>query len=230
MNFTELCNRLLDRLRRLADSGTISESALARRLGISQSHLHNTLKGVRGLTLPMADQILENLQWNIWDLYTDLEVKEESARRKLPKSKCKELSVRRLAHPDQVGLPALDARLAVPRILLANTAEPALFAVSANTDTTGLAEPGDVLLADLSCPADQPFLPDAVYLFLLDGTYLLRWARKGASCVYLASSDDWNQPHRWRRVEPVSPIGRVHAIARRQNGMFLRPVPPSASN
>jgi plasmid maintenance system antidote protein VapI len=97
MNFTDLSARLLERLRRLADSGAISDSALARRLGISPSHLHNTLKGVRGLTIAMADQILERMQWNLWDLHTDLEVKEESARRKLPKSKCKELSVRALA-------------------------------------------------------------------------------------------------------------------------------------
>ena len=230
MDFTELSTRLLDRLRRLAESGTVTESALARRLGISQSHLHNTLKGVRGLTISMADQVLEQLQWNIWDLCTDLEVKEESARRKLPKSKCRELSVRPLAHPEQVGPTMLDIRLQVPRILLAGLADPALFAVSSSTDTTGLAEPGDVLLAELACQAGQPFAPDAVYLFLLNGQYTMRWARKGARCTYLTGAADWIHPHRWQRVESATLIGRVHAIAKRQTGMFLRPAPPSVAS
>jgi hypothetical protein len=175
----------------------------------------------------MADQILESLQWNIWDLCTDLEIKEESARRRLPKSKCREFSVRPLAHPDRVGPPELNARLAVPRVLLANISEPALFAVTASTDTSGLAAAGDVLLADL---ARQSFSPDAVYLFFLDGQYQLRWVREGANCIYLAGADNWNEPHRWRRIEPVPAIARIHAISKRQSGMFLRPVPPSAAN
>ena len=178
----------------------------------------------------MTDQILGSMQWNIWDLCSDLEVKEESARRKLPKSKCRELSVRSLSHLDEGGPPALDIRIPVPRVLLCGLAEPALFDVSATTDTSGLADPGDVLLADLGCSAEQPFAPDAVYLFLLDGQYTMRWARKGSRCTYLTDAADWIHPHRWQRVESARLIARVHAIAKRQSGMFLRPAPPSAAN
>ena len=230
MDFTELCTRLLDRLRRLAESGTITESALARRLGVSPSHLHNTLKGVRGLTVSMADRILESMQWNIWDLCTDLEVKEESGRRRMPKSKCREFSVRPLSHLNEVGPLALDVRVPVPRILLAGISDPALLAVNAATDTGGLADPGDILLADLACSAEQPFAPDMVYLFFLESRYTMRWARKGAHCTYLTGTADWIHPLRWQRAESVVVIGRVHAIAKRQSGMFLRPVPPSVAN
>mgnify|MGYP000266768830 CR=1 FL=1 len=230
MNFTELFTRLLNRLRRLADSGTITESALARRLGVSQSHLHNTLKGVRGLTVSMADQILASMQWNIWDLCSDLEIKEESAHRKMPKSKCKELSVRPLSHLNEVVPPALDIRVQVPRILLTGIDAPALLAVTATTDTTGLAEAGDILLADLACSAGQPFAPDAVYLFLVDGQYTMRWARKGSRCTYLVGTAVWMHPLRWQRVESAELIGRVRAIAKRQSGMFQRPAPPSGAS
>lgn len=176
----------------------------------------------------MADQFLEKMHWTIWDLYTDLEVKEESARRKLPKSKSRELNVRPLT--DDPGPPELDVRINVPRILLAGLAEPALFAVGSSTDTTGLADSGDVLLVELASAKDPQFAPDAVYLFLLDGCYTMRWARKGANCTYLLGNLDWTQPHLWRRVEAVTLIGRIHAIAKRQTGMFRRPVPPSGAN
>jgi hypothetical protein len=118
----------------------------------------------------------------------------------------------------------------VPRVLLAGLTEPALFAVGSGPDTTGLAEPGDTLLAELACKEVQPFAPDAVYLFLLDGQYAMRWARKGANCTYLVGTAEWSQPHLWRRVESVRLIGRIHAIAKRQTGMFLRPAPPSGAN
>jgi transcriptional regulator with XRE-family HTH domain len=263
MDFTELCTRLLDRLRRLPESGAITESALARRLGMSQSHLHNTLKGIRGLTVPMADQILENMHWRVWDLIDDLEVKEESARRKIPKSKGRQLSVRPLSHPESVGVPVCHLQYPVPKVLLAGLTEPALLSVEPITDTGGMAEIGDILLADLSCAPDRSFLPDAVYLFLLEGTsapplaaaaaaaasaggtapasasapastatpslsrYALRWARKGARCTYLLKSDEWTRPERWERTQNATLIGRIHAIAKRPTGMFLRPAPPS---
>lgn len=81
MTFIELCDRLLGRLRRLLEDGMTTESALARRLGMSPSHLHNTLKGIRGLTLSTADQILTRMDWTVLDLCETEELRTETTRR-----------------------------------------------------------------------------------------------------------------------------------------------------
>ena len=81
MTFAELCERLLRRLRRLVEAGTITGSALARRLEISPSHLHNMLKGIRGLTVSAADQILTQMNWTVLDLYESQELNCETSRR-----------------------------------------------------------------------------------------------------------------------------------------------------
>ena len=57
---------MLDNLRlcvsdRIA-SGETTERALAIRAGISQSHLHNVLKGVRSMTPEIADRLIATLR------------------------------------------------------------------------------------------------------------------------------------------------------------------------
>jgi len=68
MNFAQLQQRLVERLRHRVRSGETTERGLARIAGISQPHLHNVLKGKRVLSMEMADEILKNLQITILDL------------------------------------------------------------------------------------------------------------------------------------------------------------------
>lgn len=68
MDFALLQNRLLLRLRVQLQNGQSSERSLARRAGISQSHVHNVLKGARILTSEIADIILNKLNMSILDL------------------------------------------------------------------------------------------------------------------------------------------------------------------
>lgn len=49
-------------------NGEITERALARRIGLSQPHVHNLLKGVRTLSAPAADLMLEGLGLTVLDL------------------------------------------------------------------------------------------------------------------------------------------------------------------
>jgi len=63
---------LLDHLRaRVSDriaQGEVTERSLARQAGISQSHLHNILKGIRGMTPDVADKLMTTLQLKLSDL------------------------------------------------------------------------------------------------------------------------------------------------------------------
>ena len=68
MNFELLQLRLIAYVHDCVQSGEVTERGLARVTGISQSHLHNMLKGVRVLSPPMADLILRHLQITVVDL------------------------------------------------------------------------------------------------------------------------------------------------------------------
>ena len=81
MTFHELQQRLLDELRQRVRSGAATERGLARISGISQSHLHNVLKGKRLLSMDKADEVLRSLQIDILRLIHPEELRESSRRR-----------------------------------------------------------------------------------------------------------------------------------------------------
>ncbi len=70
MYFEDLHHRLREHLRSRLQSGEITERRLARLAGLSQPHVHNVLKGVRGLSNELADQILRQLRISLLDLLT----------------------------------------------------------------------------------------------------------------------------------------------------------------
>ena len=81
MTFHELQQRLLDELRQRVRSGAATERGLARISGISQSHLHNVLKGKRLLSIDKADEVLRSLEIDILRLIHPEELRESSRRR-----------------------------------------------------------------------------------------------------------------------------------------------------
>jgi transcriptional regulator with XRE-family HTH domain len=68
MYFEGLLQRLRDLLKREVRNGNLTERGLARRVGLSQSHIHNVLKGVRILSPSVADRILNRLGLTVEDL------------------------------------------------------------------------------------------------------------------------------------------------------------------
>lgn len=68
LRFERLEQRLLEKVRERIANGEITERGLARRIGISQPHIHNILKGVRVLSPSIADLILEALGMSVLDL------------------------------------------------------------------------------------------------------------------------------------------------------------------
>ena len=61
MGVQELLSLILDTVRARLRNGEFTERALARRVGVSQAHLHNVLKGARALTPAQADRICGEL-------------------------------------------------------------------------------------------------------------------------------------------------------------------------
>ncbi len=61
-------------MRSRINSGEFSERSLARVLQVSQPHLHNMLKGARGITGEFADHVMLKFKISILDLITDEEI------------------------------------------------------------------------------------------------------------------------------------------------------------
>jgi transcriptional regulator with XRE-family HTH domain len=82
MNFSRFQELVLDRLREGVRNGAWTERGLARRLGVSQPHIHNVLAGARSLTLELADGALGALGLDLLDLVPP-EALDEAARRQV---------------------------------------------------------------------------------------------------------------------------------------------------
>lgn len=59
--FRHLLNQCRDQVRLRIRNGHATERGLALRVGISQPHLHNVLKGIRPMSPDMADRLMGQL-------------------------------------------------------------------------------------------------------------------------------------------------------------------------
>jgi len=71
MLIRDLLCLLRDHLRLRIRNGEITERGLARKTGLSQSHIHNVLKGARILTPEVADRIMRHMKLSILELLAD---------------------------------------------------------------------------------------------------------------------------------------------------------------
>jgi plasmid maintenance system antidote protein VapI len=74
MYFELLQLRLIAHVQLRVHRGELTERGLARHTGISQSHLHNMLKGARVLSPQMADILLHHLHITLLDLLDEDEL------------------------------------------------------------------------------------------------------------------------------------------------------------
>jgi len=73
MTFHDLHGRLIHHLNQRVQRGEITERGVARRIGMSQPHIHNVLKGKRFLSWKSADALLKTLHLDLLDLVKDSE-------------------------------------------------------------------------------------------------------------------------------------------------------------
>jgi transcriptional regulator with XRE-family HTH domain len=81
MGFAELLERLLSEVRGRIHNGELTERGLARRVGLSQSHIHNVLCGLRVLTPSTADRVLDGLGLSVLDLIDQRRLERSRGRR-----------------------------------------------------------------------------------------------------------------------------------------------------
>lgn len=68
MMFSDTLACLREEIRTRIRNGDLTERALARRVGLSQTHIHNVMKGAREMTPEVADVLLGELGISLTDL------------------------------------------------------------------------------------------------------------------------------------------------------------------
>ena len=66
--FNEVLDCLREQIRARIRNGQLTERALARRVGLSQTHIHHVLKGARLLRMEVADALLGEMGLSLVDL------------------------------------------------------------------------------------------------------------------------------------------------------------------
>ena len=74
LGFQQLASRLTRYLNELVRRGEVSERGLAHLTGYSQPHIHNVLKGARGMNTELADQLMAGLGVSMMSLFTQDEL------------------------------------------------------------------------------------------------------------------------------------------------------------
>jgi transcriptional regulator with XRE-family HTH domain len=171
--FELLHSRLVDHLRGRVKSGELTERGLARIAGISQPHLHNVLKGVRVLSAPTADIVVNNLRLSILDLLREEEV---AAGRRPALHRYLEipLAAGKLgpAYPFP-NLQETDGSLTLPAGELNQLKQPVAVRLAADPAAPDMFHAGDIVLLE-AMAADQTLEPGAYYAIESGGGGLLR--------------------------------------------------------
>jgi hypothetical protein len=203
LTFRDTRLRLLAYVRNQVRNGELTERGFARRIGISQPHAHNVLKGVRTLSPEIFDLILKYLHLSLLDLATVEEIEVHLQRRRA-RGRVAEVAFTSApigpGRPWPTGVnrhrsfPVLFPSITVPAqmVLAELTEDPAMPATLASYD---------IALLDTSGRARCAITPQGLYVVERGGEAVLRYIRSGARRHYLVTDVDLNQPSAW---EPLA--------------------------
>jgi transcriptional regulator with XRE-family HTH domain len=236
LTFQDAQFRLLTLVRERIHNGELTERGLARRIGISQPHAHNVLKGVRNLSPEIFDSLLRYLHLSLLDLApdTELEVILEKRRTLRRRPQIPFLASRigpGLEWPRQTSW---QERFPLP--FPASIARPTFVMARLKPDPEMRRTTGGygVAILDLSDRSRNNVSPGGLYVIEREGEALLRFVRQGSRDYYLLSDLNQDLPEQWQRIE--APAGAADFIRARvfwlgretdrsfdQAGLFLLP-------
>jgi transcriptional regulator with XRE-family HTH domain len=212
LTFREAQLRLLAYVADRIHNGELTERGFARRIGISQPHIHNVLKGVRSLSPEIFDSILKFFHLSLLDLAPIEEVEANLRKRKeqshVPEAPFLDSPIGPgMAWPEGINwrrsypfpFPALRSELGLVMAELAP--DPYMY------DTL---EGSDIALLDTSEPARSNPSPVALYVVNLAGEALLRHIRPGGQGFYLVTDATLDSPSLWEKLS--LPAGELAAV------------------
>jgi transcriptional regulator with XRE-family HTH domain len=213
LTFRSAHDRLLAQLRTRLRNGELTERALARRLGVSQSHINNVLRGRRNLSHELADSILKFLHYSLLDLHHDLEVQSHLSER-VPAGALVEIEVLKYRiGPGQTWSTLRDggSRYRAPCAMSGVSQCAVLGRLAPDHRMAGILFGCDMVLMDTSISARLADSPLSVFVVQRGPEALLRWVRGGFRSLYLADEGTLNCPVGWDRL-PIREDQRLEVV------------------
>jgi transcriptional regulator with XRE-family HTH domain len=213
LTFRTAQDRLLAQLRTRLRNGELTERALARRLGVSQSHINNVLRGRRNLSHELADSILNFLHYSLLDLRHDLEAQSHLSER-VPAGALVDIEVLKYRiGPGQNWSTLRDggSRYRAPCALNGVPQCAVLGRLARDPCMAGLLRGCDIALLDTSISARLTDFPMSVFIVLRGTEAILRWIRGGSRSLYLADESTLNCPLDWERI-PIGEDRRLEVV------------------
>lgn len=198
MNFEAARLRLIAHVLDRIHNGEFTERGFARRIGISQPHMHNVLKGVRSLSLDLSDSILRNLHISLLDLVPTEDLEANLNLRK-PPSLVPELPfLDAVIGPGEPWPASLDPplRQALPMVRHRFV----MVRLAWDPQMAATLTPYDIAILDASDRQKINPTPEGLYVLEREGGTILRYIRPGARCYYLVSDATLEDPARWEQL------------------------------
>ncbi len=215
LNFLTARERLLAELRNRVQNGELTERACARRLGLSQPHINNVLRGRRKLSPEIADRILNYFHSSLLDLFEERELQSYLNSLRMPEAAGDVDVLRNSIGPGQEWDTALESNLRY-RSPLRLTASPEIFLARLRPDARmfSVVGGGDMALLDSSAAACLGESPSSLFVVVQGKETMLRWIRSGFAKLYLAHEQNLNRPADWRAM-PTGEGERIHIVKAR---------------
>jgi hypothetical protein len=204
-SFAGLHRRLLDELRRRIQNGELSERGLARLTGISQPHIHNTLKGVRTLSPELFDVVLASLHLSLLDLLPRHEIAAYLAARTST-----HLQSRLQPVPVLSGLLGLHRPIpskgpgrefhTVPYHLTESVTEPLVATLAADSEMEPLFAGRDLVLLDQAEILRTLIEPDAHYVVRTGSGLCIRALHRVNDALFLISEKNRSDSTSWPQL------------------------------
>jgi transcriptional regulator with XRE-family HTH domain len=213
VTFLEVQECLLKNLRSQIQNGHLTERGVARLTGVSQPHIHNVLKGMRSLTPKIADEMLNIFHLSVLDLISPRELQAMVVVQQQPFLLVELPVMRQLISSNTLWnkdfWPRERLSLPVP-LRYGGSVQVAAARIQPDFRMRSVLGECDLTVADISEQTDS-MAPDGLYVVRTQGGTAIRYLRRGATHLYLATADALDSPFEWERAPIADLASIVHA-------------------
>jgi transcriptional regulator with XRE-family HTH domain len=208
--------RLIAYVRDRIHNGELTERGFARRIGLSQPHVHNVLKGARSLSPEIFDAMLKYFQMSLLDLTPSDELEANLMRRKATEREAEAPFLEspigpRMPWPKEVDwrrrfpLPFPGTMVPAYLVMARLAADPSMFRAPAEAD---------VALLDTSVRLRSDIASQGLYVVGRQSDAVLRYIRHGSRGYYLVTDANMDRPREWESL-PIPASGLAESVKAR---------------
>jgi hypothetical protein len=192
--FQELQRKLIDLARERVRAGEVTERGLAKICAISQSHMHNVLKNVRGFSTDSADRLMKALDLRVPDLLWRVPDVIDSDIQAIP------IVRNRIGPGTDAVLSTFRGHIPMPDWLLKDAIDPVVARLGPDLVMPRALSAHDLVLLDQSPAARADPQPASLWV-VADGAGLrVRYIRRPGGQLHVADELTLDDPHKWRFV------------------------------